>query len=165
MLLTTILVAALLFLVAMVVLADACRPLLRLRLNEASSNNQQDPPRLPESFAVHPLIASPRLTLSDEDRDGFTRVWDSIRERFDTDPTVTVVHADLLMSDLIEDCSGSAKETDGESGVLARLQLKNRYSSAHEIAARTKEGLVKPSELERAMGLYAVLFDELLGMG
>lgn len=153
MLLSIIVVAALLFVVAVVILADACRPMLLLHLDKVSRPEHDDPRsngHNEEAYEMEGVL----LALSDEDRYGFLRMWDSVREEFQVHPKVTVLHADLLMSDLIEDYKGPVRGED-----------KSRYWSAHEIALRSRKGWAKPNELERAMGLYAVLFDELLGTG
>lgn len=155
MIFATIAVAALLFIVAFVVLAEACRPrqLLNLKISPPvtgrNANVQEVASRVPKE---------PDFGLSEEDRDGFVDMWHSVRSEFDVDPRATVLHADLLMSDLIEDYRKPLRERVLSGNGL----LQSTYRSAHEIALRSKKGSVRPHELKRAISLYTALFDELL---
>ena len=101
----TILAAALLVLVSLVLLADACQPMSNLHVCDTGEPCSGHPGRqriqqtLYDQFDFE-TIASP---LAPEDRDGFLLMWASIREDFDADPCAAVLHADLLISDLMED--------------------------------------------------------------
>ncbi|HWB84283.1 MAG TPA: hypothetical protein VG675_09100 [Bryobacteraceae bacterium] len=92
--------------------------------------------------------------LSEEDRRGFLRVWRSVRERFSSDPSTAVVYADILVSDLMQEHGWASR-----SSALAVLD--DRYRAAHAIAIKRER--IEPDELRRAIRLYTVLFDELLG--
>jgi hypothetical protein len=100
--------------------------------------------------------------LSDQDRDGFLQVWHSLMQRYQNDPCAAVVYADLLISGLIQErCQRVSKEREGPEGYLDR-PLRDKYHIAHQIAVHDKRGPVLPDDLNRAMELYAAVFDELL---
>jgi len=159
MLISTIMVAALLLLVAVLIVADACRPmwLLHLRDGQPATGGPEQP------ASVSSPLEQITFLLSEEDRDGFFAIWQSIRQEFDLDPGATVLHADLLISDLIGDSVGPAAEEEWERAVLGETPLKRAFQSAHEIAVRSREGRARPFELRRAISLYTTLFEELLG--
>lgn len=96
--------------------------------------------------------------LTEEEWNGFVGVWQSIRARFDQDPKLAVVYADLLISDLVANNTG--KVTRGGD-----CDLSDQYRTAHELTRSGHTGTVTAEELRRAMGLYAALFDELVGTG
>jgi hypothetical protein len=89
--------------------------------------------------------------LTEEECDGFLGVWQSIRARFDHDPKVAVVYADLLISDLV------ANNTDSN--------LNDKYLTAHELTRSGQTATLNADKLRRIMSLYAALFDELLRTG
>jgi hypothetical protein len=100
--------------------------------------------------------------LSEEDRDGFCQVWHSVREEFETDPNAAVRRADLLLLDLIEDCTGPSGDGDESSGLFAGPDMEREFWCAHEIALRCKNGLAQAIDLDQAIRLYGVLFERLL---
>lgn len=155
----TILAAALLVLVSLVLLADACQPMSNLHVCDTGEPCSGHPGRQRIQQTLYgqfdfETIASP---LAPEDRDGFLLMWASIREDFDADPCAAVLHADLLISDLMEDSQASTPTP------FADPLLDATYQSAHHIAiqARLRETPIR--QLKRAMDLFGVLFDELLG--
>ncbi|HZT69444.1 MAG TPA: hypothetical protein VFC10_06815 [Terriglobia bacterium] len=159
----SIVVAAVLFSIAIKVFVNACHPILELHLRsiKVESGERTLGDRQPAQM-VEPL-AQGICALSDEDRNGFTQMWVSVRGQFQANPSVTIRKADLLMSDLIEDYERTVG-LDADLVLQSQGEFTDWYRSAHEIAVRSKEGCVKPHELDRAMGLYAVLFNELLGI-
>jgi hypothetical protein len=162
MLVSAILAVALLFCVSGVVLAAACRPALSLNLSDTSSATGENRQRHSGSEGENG-VEYPVSKLSEEDREGFFQVWLSVREEFDADPRATVRRADLLVSDLIDvGCPRTRRDSAGS--MLADTPLRSKYWRAHEIAVRSKDGCAQPNELKRAIRLYTVLFDELLGV-
>lgn len=157
--LSTIVVATLLFCVALVILANACEPTLELHLHTISSAPFED--RIQTGSASE--NGAPATQLSDEERDGFSQLWQSVRGEFDADPEATVRNADLLVSDLIDDCGGGRMRREAQAALLNVTNMMSEYRNAHEIAVRSKEGWTKPQDLNRAMRLYTALVDELLG--
>jgi hypothetical protein len=89
--------------------------------------------------------------LTEEEWNGFVGVWQSIRARFEQDPKVAVVYADLLISDLV------ANKTD--------CNPNDKYRTAHELTRSGDTGSVNAEKLRRAMGLYDAIFDELVRTG
>jgi hypothetical protein len=96
--------------------------------------------------------------LSEEDRDELFQVWQSIRTRFIDDPKLALVYADIVISDLIRKAS---QNTGTSLHNLDDSRIDETYRTAHEIVIRNKTGIVNPSELDQAMGLYMAVFDEL----
>jgi hypothetical protein len=160
---SSIIVAVLLFTVAVFVLVDVFRPMLILHLSGSSPGTQdQDGQPLDESEIEETNAAFGRFVsgLSEGDREGFRLLWVSIRDEFHADPTIGLLHADLLMSDLIQDYRSSL---NNPADLLAEGELKMDYRRAHEIALRCKQERLQQVELERAIGLYTALFEEFLG--
>jgi uncharacterized SAM-binding protein YcdF (DUF218 family) len=88
--------------------------------------------------------------LGDEERDNFSHLWSSIQQRFGEDAEKAVLDADMLFSDLTQDYGA---DTD----------LEAQYAVAHMIAARVKSAKITTEELQHAMGLYGMIFGEILG--
>ncbi len=153
---TVTMVAALLFVVALWVLLDACRP---ASLSQLGAFSRQ--PGGHEAADEHREQQSMFFALSQEDRDCFVQLWHSVRQEFESNPRITVLHADLLISDLLEDCHGGVSTEPGAPATPPSL-LKNAYRNAHEIAMRSRMGSAERRELDRAMHLYDLLFRELL---
>lgn len=155
----TIIAAALLVLVSLVLLADACQPMSNLHVCDTGAPSSGHPGRqsiqqtLYEQFSFETIASQ----LEPEDRDGFLLMWASIREDFDAEPRATVLHADLLISDLMEDSQASAPTPFADPLINAT------YQSAHHIATQARLGDTPIHELQRAMDLFGVLFNELLG--
>jgi hypothetical protein len=91
--------------------------------------------------------------LSEEDRRGFIAAWGSVRDHFEDDPNTAVVYADVLVAALMR----QRGMTDDSSG-----RLQDQYRLAHEIATHQAPRPLVRDDLGRALGLYAVLFHELL---
>jgi hypothetical protein len=92
--------------------------------------------------------------LSEQDRRGFLDAWGSVRDHFEADPTAAVVYADVLVSALMQQ-----RETlEG----AAQGRRRDQYRIAHEIATRQAQRPMSREDMARALGLYAVLFHELL---
>ena len=93
--------------------------------------------------------------LTDEEWNEFLGVWQSIRARFDDDPRVALVYADLVISDLmVNNTERAARSGD--------CNARDKYRTAHELTRSAHTGTVNPEKLRQAMGLYAALFDELV---
>jgi len=92
--------------------------------------------------------------LSEQDRRGFLDAWGSVRDHFEADPNAAVVYADVLVSALLQQ-----RETP-ESAAQGRRW--DQYRIAHEIATRQAQRPMSREDMARALGLYAVLFHELL---
>ncbi len=155
----SIIAAALLALVSLVLLADACQPMSNLHVCDTGEPCSGQPGRqsiqktLYEGFSFETIAPQ----LAPEDRDGFLLMWASIREDFDVDPRAAVLHADLLISDLMEDSQASTPTP------FADPLLDATYQSAHHIAIQARLGDTPIRKLKRAMDLFGVLLDELLG--
>ena len=100
--------------------------------------------------------------ITEQDRESFRQVWQSISGHFESDPRIVIVYADLMVSELIHETPRSASDSYYGPEVTLRSRLWDKYRHAHEIAANAKSGLAKTEELHRAMILYTALFDELL---
>lgn len=130
------------------------RPLVGVRAN-ASANGQvlshergwNECRQVPPAGAI----------LTETDRDGFLKVWHSVRSRFASDPRTAVCYADLLMSDILGE---RAIENSAVSGLDP--ETAERYRKAHEIASRNRRQQSNPEELALAMSLYAAVLDEAL---
>jgi hypothetical protein len=120
-----------------------------------------------DAVPVEPVPASGRLSrnrLTEQDRNGFLQAWHSVQDHFDADPKAAVIYADLLVSDLIRETGRPGAPDESESDFVPS-KLKEKYLAAHAIAVQNKLGVLRPGELRRAMSLYAVVFDEILGNG
>ena len=123
------------------------------RVGEASSNPFY---LLGSDGGAEPKHKADRRTrqLTEEEWKRFNGVWQSIRARFDDDPKVAVVYADLVISDLVvSNTRRAARPGD--------CSLKDKYRTAHELIRSGHAGTVNVEELRQAMSLYAALFDEL----
>ena len=87
--------------------------------------------------------------LSEEERHGCLWAWRWLSKRFDSDPKMSVVYADLLVSDLI-----------GHRGL--DRQIEDQYQIAHQLMQQNIRGRATVDDLQRAMGLYGGLFKVLL---
>jgi len=135
----------------------SCRPAFQ-------SLNLSNPPLFSyEPRKTPPSVAPQVRELSDEDRHGFMQVWWSIREHYEDDPTAAVKYADLLISDLMEDCGCPVRLDHRRHLTNSCRDLTSRFCAAHQLANHIQRGRFTKDELEHAMSLYAILFDELLG--
>jgi hypothetical protein len=96
--------------------------------------------------------------LSEEDRDNFSHLWSSIQERFGEDAETAVLYADMLLFDLMQEYSWDLEDRRQE-----RDQRKSNYRAAHATATCVRQGHVARGELQQAMEIYSVLFNEILG--
>jgi hypothetical protein len=100
--------------------------------------------------------------LSEEERNGFCHVWNSVCERFADDPRTAVTYADLLLSDLMLQCSAGDPATKHGFPGGGKGILKDEYQTAHAIAAGSRLRNLNSEELAKAMDLYGDLFDNIL---
>ena len=143
--------------VALTVMVMSCRPAFQSLNSSNSLNLSYEPRRTPQSVA--PQVRE----LSDEDRHGFLQVWWSIREHYEDDPTAAVKYADLLISDLMEDCGRPVRLDHRSHLTNSDLRLTSRFCAAHQLTDHIQRGRFTQDELEHAMSLYATLLEELLG--
>jgi len=112
---------------------------------------------LGEAEPEHPADSRARQ-LTEQELNGFVRVWQSVRMRFDRDPKQAVVYADLLVSDLV----ANKFEKRTRAG---NCNLNQKYRTVHELIRSGQTITVNTVELRRAMCLYTALFDELVRTG
>ena len=112
---------------------------------EQAARRGQQSGRFPETYSGAPA-------LTDEDRDGYLQVWNSVCSRFTSDPKTAVCYADLLMSDIVGDSAEFALER----------KISQKYNRAHEIADRNRRQGLDPDELALAINLYGAVFAEVL---
>jgi len=115
---------------------------------EVLSLNLSEPGPHPESPPASNLYGK---RLSAEDLEGCIRAWQLIRAQFQCDPKAAIPYADLLVSDLL-----SVATRAGHSAVALRFQ------TAHVIARSGNARIARLAELDRAMQIYASLFDDLV---
>jgi hypothetical protein len=148
------------FLVVVLIAARRCLPLLQLEhaLRRARENIRPAGRKWKRRDAPQSVTLR---RLNPEDRTGFLRAWHSVRRQFENDPNTALLYADLLISGLLRDPAGSLSPRR-RAETLLEGQLKDKYLAAHDITLHNTPGPMKPNELKRAMGLYEVLFDELM---
>jgi hypothetical protein len=115
---------------------------------EVLSLNLSEPGPHPESPPAPNLYGK---RLSAEDLEGCIRAWQLIRAQFQCDPKTAILYADLLMSDLV----GVGMSAGQSTAAL-------RYRTAHAIARSGNARIARRAELDRAMQIYASLFDDLV---
>jgi hypothetical protein len=116
----------------------------------------QDRARRVEAFNIHPLAAA--------DRDRFVDSWRKVQSEFVDDPRSAVVHADVLLGDVMStrgypvgDFSQRAADLSVDHPVVV-----SNYRAAHDIALRQAGGDATTEDLRQAMVHYKSLFQELV---
>jgi hypothetical protein len=107
---------------------------------------------------VPAILPQQQSYLSDEDRNNFFHLWYSIHERFGENPETAVLYADMLLSDLMQEYAWDEEDRDQERNVR-----QSNYTAAHAIATRVRQGRIAGGELQQAMEIYTLLFNEILG--
>jgi hypothetical protein len=111
-----------------------------------------------EEVTVPASVPQQQESLSAEDRDNFFHLWSSIQDRFGENAETAVLHADMLLFDLMHEYGW-----DDEDLPQGADRLRSTYTSAHGIAARVKQDHIPCSELERAMKCYGLVVAQILG--
>jgi hypothetical protein len=107
-------------------------------------------------FHIHPLKS--------EDRLRFTEDWRREQSRFVDDPQSSVIHADLLVQNVMQ-CRGypvSDFEQNAADLSVDHPRVVENYRTAHEIALQERKGAGNTEDLRKAMLSYRVLFEDLL---
>jgi FtsZ-interacting cell division protein ZipA len=109
-----------------------------------------------ESFNIHPLAAP--------DRDRFVESWQKVQSEFVDDPKSAVVHADVLLGDVMSTRGypvGDFAQRAADLSVDHPVVVSN-YRAAHDIAIRQAGGNATTEDLRQAMVHYKGLFQELV---
>ena len=127
--------------------------MLVCRLNAAgdAARDPFNPLGLGERIEPEHKVEYHSRELTKEEWNGFLAVWESVRARFEQDPRVAVVYADLLISELLTSNTN--------------CNLNDKYLTAHKLTRTEYSGTVNTEKLKRVMGLYNSLFDELVKTG
>ncbi|HWB33556.1 MAG TPA: hypothetical protein VG714_10300 [Acidobacteriaceae bacterium] len=109
-----------------------------------------------EKFSLHPLPAAQRERYAEE--------WAAVQRRFVDDPSGAVVHADELVTQVMEARGyprGDFEQRANDISVHYPVFVQN-YRAAREITLRHSQGQSSTEDLRRAMVYFRSLFDELL---
>lgn len=102
--------------------------------------------------------------LDPGDANRFTHEWTVTQTKFVDEPVDSVVRADCLIGEVMTLRGYPLTDFEQQAADLSvdHPDLVRNYRSAHEIAARSRDGEATTEELRRAMMQYRDLFDELL---
>lgn len=111
------------------------------------------------------VSALPLRELSTDDRARFGDAWARVQAEFVDDPQASVVHADVLLGDVMKargypvaDFGQRAADISVDHPVVVE-----NYRAAHDIAMRHTSGQATTEDLRQAMVHYRRLFEELTG--
>ncbi|HEY1925941.1 MAG TPA: hypothetical protein VGG92_00605 [Caulobacteraceae bacterium] len=109
------------------------------------------------------VAALPLRDLSSEDRARFGDGWTRVQAEFVDDPPASVVHADVLVGDVMKargypvaDFEQRAADISVDHSVVVE-----NYRAAHDIAMRHTAGRATTEDLRQAMVHYRRLFEDL----
>lgn len=116
----------------------------------------KDRARRVEQFNIHPLEPA--------DRDRFTESWQHVQSEFVEDPRSAVVHADVIIGDIMKTRGypvGDFEQRAADLSVDHPVVVEN-YRAAHDIALRQSGGEATTEDLRQAMVHYKTLFQDLV---
>jgi len=102
--------------------------------------------------------------LDQSDRDRFKNRWQDVQAEFVDDPADAVVHADVLIQEVMRARGYPVDDFDTRSADLSvdHPDVVEYYRAAHGIAVAHERGSAGTEELRHAVQHYRRLFDELV---
>lgn len=109
------------------------------------------------------VAALPLRDLSPEDRARFGDAWTRVQAEFVDDPAASVVHADVLVGDVMKARGYPVADFDQRAADISvdHPVVVENYRAAHEIAMRHTAGQATTEDLRQGMVHYRRLFEEL----
>lgn len=109
--------------------------------------------------------ALPLRTLSSAERDRFAADWTRVQAEFVDDPQASVVHADVLLGDVMKARGYPVADFDQRAADISvdHPVVVENYRAGHDIAMRHVGGKATTEDLRQAMVHYRKLFEELTG--
>ena len=109
------------------------------------------------------VAALPLRDLTAEDRGRFGDAWTRVQAEFVDDPPASVVHADVLLGDVMKARGYPVADFDQRAADISvdHPVVVDNYRAAHDIAMRHSAGQATTEDLRQAMVHYRRLFDEL----
>ncbi|MBV8684188.1 MAG: hypothetical protein JO111_15025 [Caulobacteraceae bacterium] len=101
--------------------------------------------------------------LTAEDRTRFSDAWARVQAEFVDDPPAAVVHADVLLGDVMKARGYPVADFEQRAADISvdhPIVVEN-YRAAHDIAMRHTSGQATTEDLRQAMVHYRRLFEEL----
>jgi hypothetical protein len=96
--------------------------------------------------------------FGEEERRGFVSAWQIIRRRFETDPSVALIYADVVVSALMRRLDSFSIAPDAPRHDPA-AQISDQYNIAHAVAVHTSGEFISRGQQRLALAIYAALFD------
>ena len=102
--------------------------------------------------------------LDESDRDRFRNRWNDVQAEFVDDPPDAVVHADVLIQEVMRARGYPVDDFDTRSADLSvdHPDVVEYYRAAHGIAVAHERGSAGTEELRHAVQHYRKLFDSLI---
>jgi hypothetical protein len=109
-----------------------------------------------EKFPIRPL--------SPEDGNRYREKWEAIQRRFVDDPSVAVIQADKLVTEVMTTRGYPMSDFDQRTADISvnYPDVVQNYRSARDIVVRHDRGQSTTEDLRQAMVYFRSLFDELL---
>ncbi|HEY2049694.1 MAG TPA: hypothetical protein VGH03_10140 [Caulobacteraceae bacterium] len=109
------------------------------------------------------VSALPLRDLSAQDRARFGDAWTRVQAEFVDDPPAAVVHADVLLGDVMKTRGYPVADFDQRAADISvdHPVVVENYRAAHDIALRHMSGQATTEDLRQAMIHFRRLFEEL----
>ena len=109
-----------------------------------------------ESLAIKPL--------SPEDREKYLENWQKVQTEFVDDPKSAVVHADVLVVDVMKGRGYPVADFEQRAADISvdHPVVVDNYRAAHDIAVNQAAGKASTEDLRQAMVHYRTLFEDLI---
>lgn len=109
------------------------------------------------------VSALPLRDLSADDRARFGDAWARVQAEFVDDPPASVVHADVLLGDVMKARGYPVADFEQRAADISvdHPVVVENYRAAHDIAMRHISGQASTEDLRQAMVHYRRLFEEL----
>jgi hypothetical protein len=106
--------------------------------------------------------STPRLPgcglFGEEERRGFVSVWHMIQKRFEVDPSVALIYADVIISALIRRLESQSHAPNAHQP-YPDARIREQYRLAHEVTMHTTQQPVSRGQLRVAFDTYTSLFN------
>jgi hypothetical protein len=109
------------------------------------------------------VAALPLRDLPAEDRARFSDAWLRVQTEFVDDPQASVVHADVLLGDVMKARGYPVADFEQRAADISvdHPVVVENYRAAHDIAMRHTAGQATTEDLRQAMIHYRTLFEEI----
>jgi len=103
-------------------------------------------------------------SLTDDERERFASLWQSVQSRFVDDPAGSIREADRLVNDVMAARGYPMADFEHRADDISvdHPHVVSNYRTAHEIAVAQEGGQTSTEDLRQAVVCYRRLFEELL---